>query len=927
MLACQCLAYQVHLVEWCLQQLKQSLPTAAKAALQLTKASEMFKGLESHSVLYVLYHATPLVKLDPDEVFKVLEMSPYNLPTIAAGHILEPLSPFLTPLKGTSRSTSPLSLTRRISNPGTPPSLSEQSLKPNQERDVSLFHAFCCIKFVMEAIYGEKQDGSVKGKRLNFGLPGIPSELEEELAVPLGNIESHKKKGSGTKDTLSLLFKEKQKSLELNSSTTVLQKAKHHLIKVFPLSFRLEVMENIFSLLFLQKSDYLGTEDGSSQVSSKGNSSFFSFESNSHFSDAMSFFADEAAIREILSILFETLQPLTEDKDFRFLHRRAASQGRDVLNEDTPEHSDMLVDSSITASQAKHRFMALKKHVSEAQWRLQVLSGFEDKTIPDRTLTGSLEMSPSGGLLDDQSSTSQDEINTGESDEEDETAPTWQEAVSYKDLIRHPSLQKSRKTTIKRSYSLQVRHSSDRSSSAVLSNSPVAFPILDSSVPLTSTPRRNHSEKGGSARTTKAAKQAKRSNDKDNDSGKEGDIEDATFQKTVRKSRKTKALQLRLETSTGAQRKHLRKPVTKTTGIVNRLLASPTSLLRSCILKDNHAQAKEVLFNLAVDEDGVTIVDFMEKYSEVSQKIGQKNVLSLKSSLPQPISHTKSSTEDSSSPAGQTLQSAIINATLVAGPLSDLNILLSLPNLDKILYFGDKELQEYAKMNQYLAGMENFVPGLTILDLTCSQSTSGVLVHKLLNMANQNLRMAPHQPIKLNKHPFKPLISGSVQQKNSVEEEIDDQGPIMFLNKLLSLAQEGVFSLEGSCTPSPHAVLASSLPLDVELIGKLNKFCKYYNSAQEALEMYLNTLVLEDQETDELTRPEVFERNLDSVISALSLHPNCAQKTDTDANTDRASVKSLNVVEPVGLLKRFSVYLNRFAGIVRDAGEHFPHFT
>lgn len=71
--ACQKLAYQVQLVQWCTEKARPLLASSESGSTRHQRASEMFQGLESHSVLHVLHKSVNLAHLPEKEVFELLK--------------------------------------------------------------------------------------------------------------------------------------------------------------------------------------------------------------------------------------------------------------------------------------------------------------------------------------------------------------------------------------------------------------------------------------------------------------------------------------------------------------------------------------------------------------------------------------------------------------------------------------------------------------------------------------------------------------------------------------------------------------------------------------------------------------------------------------------------------------------------------------
>lgn len=142
------------------------------------QASEMFQGLESHSVLRVLHKSISLAQLPEKEVFDLLQKRPVfssRSGSMEGGHDL--------------------------SNEGQ----NSKCIHPEVERDLIIYHSFCAVKSFMDCVFNHASD----------------TDFE---------------KSSG--------------SVENSSLSVKLANGRQHLTKVFPLTYRVEILEDIFSLLF-----------------------------------------------------------------------------------------------------------------------------------------------------------------------------------------------------------------------------------------------------------------------------------------------------------------------------------------------------------------------------------------------------------------------------------------------------------------------------------------------------------------------------------------------------------------------------------------------------------------------------------------------------------------------------------------------------
>ena len=957
-------------MEWCLQKVQLTLPLPGSGVplTQLTKASEMFQGLESHSVLYVLYHSTPLGQLDPEEVVEVLGTSPYiasHLPTMGAGQTPPLLSPFGTPLRQSSRPSSPdtLSVSQYLTPPPVPP-LSERSLKPTQERDISLYHAFCAIKAVSDAVNAKNETEGhqvkdenpphkpkVRKKKLDYGVSEANAEAEDdqELARPLDVSARRKSAGSAIVTPSTSLSKQSEglSPSQLLSVPPLVQKVKHHLTLVRPVTFQLEVMENIFSLIFLQKSDKSAAEGETFSPTGLPTLPQLSVATDQ-------FLASNETVQAILNILQDCLKPLSEE--IRKIPRRAASQGAISFGRDistaAPQRSaevefgaiDMLVDSSIGVSQLKQRLMSLKQHISEAVWRLQLVNqqGESEAVLKD------MARNVSPQLLSTDSEEETAPVMTSDSSCGSDNADTQVKASdSVRTLQRKFSMHngQKRKRAVRRVKSLVVRGSpslreADWSSvpQTTLLSLPTSMstpkpssrgspmPGLSRSVSLHSSFRR--STRGN------LAKEAKKT---DQDSGKEGDVEETHIplsrQESKRRKRKScKGSGASTPIILKSSRKHSHEVGRQS--VVSRMLASPGSLLRSCIFHGNYVRANEVLkLKMATGQFGKTLVQFMESYPKVSQQLVRESRQWHAQSGPMSQSSRGApsagvdSVSGSSTAFSTTIQLAIFAASSVLVPMEGLHKLLALPALNDILYFGDGELESAAKSSPFVCGLDKCVSGLIVLDLTCCSAVSSQLVQRLIWMAQQCFRVglsaleshssAAQEQMTASEPPVllaaKPSLESTWEAKSTV-------GPASLLRKLASFVANKVFQDEGEKhVQAPYDLFRNSLlSFDVDYCMAWSRFFKQYCAARREIDLSLKSIKSPgamgyNDEDPSSNYPET----LKTLMAVLDEQPHLVNSREQGTEqTVAASQSSVTKGGPTNLLSRFNLYLSRLAAIV-----------
>ncbi|XP_070571338.1 zinc finger FYVE domain-containing protein 26-like isoform X2 [Ptychodera flava] len=225
--ACNKLAYQVQLVQWCLQK-AQPLSTANEMSNTLhQRASHMFHGLESHSVLYVLHQSLYLADLDQKLVLDILSE--------------RPVLPAVHDVKGSEENKEKKSVRFAPMQDNN----KTRQLSIEQERDTMIYRSFCSLKLIMDVIHLCKQDFT---KTCTHGRNDVFHDQPEARDDPSLCVDvSSRQDESQESNAPTQLYNE-----EVNKR---LDSVKQHLSQLYPLTYRVETLENIFSLLFIKHSD------------------------------------------------------------------------------------------------------------------------------------------------------------------------------------------------------------------------------------------------------------------------------------------------------------------------------------------------------------------------------------------------------------------------------------------------------------------------------------------------------------------------------------------------------------------------------------------------------------------------------------------------------------------------------------------------
>lgn len=197
------------------------LASSESGSTRHQQASEMFQGLESHSVLHVLHKSVNLAHLPEKEVFELLKKRPV-----------------FTPLEADKEKRVSKSLKTEGSAPRqTVESSSEErqdsEIHPEVQRDIFLYHSYCALRNFMEAVTSSLEENDSKDY---FETQSEKSPTKLSTVVINGT------------DASSDIGCEQGPSYTQVASK--LKAGKAHLSQVYPLAYRVEILEDIFSLLF-----------------------------------------------------------------------------------------------------------------------------------------------------------------------------------------------------------------------------------------------------------------------------------------------------------------------------------------------------------------------------------------------------------------------------------------------------------------------------------------------------------------------------------------------------------------------------------------------------------------------------------------------------------------------------------------------------
>ncbi|NXO03434.1 ZFY26 protein, partial [Rhinopomastus cyanomelas] len=207
---CDGLWAQIEVLEWCIQQNSITIP--GKVLL------EHLHRLDCHTAVYCLHHLTNLLALNEDSVIELLQKVPPRDQQMQGDNNLFSCLPFAPslPLCPSTAATLPNTL--------------------SQQRNLALFRAFCAMKYAVYALCVN----SHRHAKCKDCLGGVLGGIAEDATCgePTGNRSAF----SGSGAYCSAVFPQYLGKCEL-------------FLRSIPAPLRLEVLENIFSLLFVSYSD------------------------------------------------------------------------------------------------------------------------------------------------------------------------------------------------------------------------------------------------------------------------------------------------------------------------------------------------------------------------------------------------------------------------------------------------------------------------------------------------------------------------------------------------------------------------------------------------------------------------------------------------------------------------------------------------
>ena len=307
------------------------------------------------------------------------------------------------------------------------PTVSHSVLKPEQERDIAIFRSFCAMRLVMDAIWNSVQlannthpslaaAGVTSESKLGTGslLSKVPGLREQKLLpkaarkLDLGGEDTPQQepdssKSGSEKSTAAKKDGEREplhSRLYRNLVFDKLHEAKLYLSSIHPLNYRLEILENIFSLLFLTSDEIKQPKvsegvDGTSLTPPLGG---VASSSSLHKTDSFSspgnldglataissialiksqhtFLIDEDVASDILDMLKDCIFELRAAKFVLTQQNEAAGASAGVSSSASGDLSPTTaVKSSVPHTSLHPRSSKLEQFINEARWRLKLVS-------------------------------------------------------------------------------------------------------------------------------------------------------------------------------------------------------------------------------------------------------------------------------------------------------------------------------------------------------------------------------------------------------------------------------------------------------------------------------------------------------------------------------------------------------------------------
>ncbi|XP_022094724.1 zinc finger FYVE domain-containing protein 26-like isoform X2 [Acanthaster planci] len=726
--ACGKLTHQVQLVQWCLEKTRPFLLASGVDPGFDPKASEMFCELDSRSVLHMLHHATNLSQLESAEVFDILSKKPQL---------------GVKPEESTKFSGK----TVRFEEP--------QQLSIQQERDIAVYRSFLAIKSCMMALSNStqckkpkeksNQDASKQGVSQSAGA-SLDTETSRStgstLSSPHQPLHAHEEAANDSTGS-------PRESLWEKNVWRHLREARHQLSLLYPLTYRVETLENIFSLLFTRSEDAFvaratmsdsGGEEGvvdedwqkgsvtSLDSTPKCESFTFNLEadtlrdgpsaSDSNLLSVAAAVQDELPTESMSTGVLESLR--SSEKRERTSSGSAVAQ-RSNTERSSESHSQL---SSNSLGAVKICFVA-EEDITDALLSTlkECLADLSEARYSLAGPSASLEvLQEAGGRL----------------------MKYMHCSVLTSTMAQHISQLTQRVNEAWWRYRLVSQATSSQNATHGLASGcqPMADSSSDEELYMTGSHRDKDDKRGDKCH-------GKRSRSRVSSfSGRSGSDGSTSSSKRRKKRRRRKCQPVNKASNTGEH------------GVIARMLSSQDTLLRMCLHRGSYSQALQVvkMFELENTPE-VSEVYFAEHWEQTLRRLQNLDTKAAKSdAMPSALKGQPS--KSSSSIA--TIAASGTASLSVTGVVDDLLAKSVLPLFPTASLVGLDQPEKHSVAAAMLKSIRKLnVAGVVVFDLACSACTSWKASRDLLEVAMGRLQLGQHIPGEFDQSPRSRLQSGS----------------------------------------------------------------------------------------------------------------------------------------------------------------------
>ena len=684
--------------------------------------------------------------------------------------------------------------------------------------------------------------------------PKTPAKASRKLSYP---SVSSPGPGNGETEKVSRQLSQSEQTYQ-QEVVGKLEQAKTHLSAIFPLNYRLEVLENIFSLLFLTGDDIRRSEEG---ISSSSSSSLTGLQSSTRSSigsetESLSgvhslafickqqgFLVGETLADDLLNLLKGCMFELTAAKYA-------------LLTRDSAIPPSSAICSSVSPGSLQQRITKLQKQINEAKWRLELVSSKHGISSESKDAGG--EWSDESSGEDSVSDTSDKEASGSES-----SVPKMRLLDSSDNRARSRSRSRSGQTPspscIKQPRPMQVSPQPSQ---------------LASRPPKRGSARHQHG--GGAGSSTLSTDEAYER------SGNCADIEERSPDRGTRKKR------LRTRTSSSVSlRQKGSAASTHPPSIICQMLATPDNLLCKCLKHNNYQRAREVLKMFVMEGQlGEALVNFSEQFEIISRDL----VVQSRSSTPRPSPSTLTPGSEISGGSGfgvgvGGVQTAMLSMPSDPAALESLHRLLAPAVTSRMLFASDPQLEQVAQDIPLLVTLQENVPALTMLDIVCSSPIEGATAKKVIQMAVTRSKTALDLlPANMESHhAARKGERRSVHDRRSSPGDRNTlMGPLALLHIFSEVSGYFILGSQASTTTlsSPHSLLTQfPLPLAIDSVMNWKTFMDSYWEARDQVEAAVQQCSISNRDVLELAAeptaaPDLPSKPvLDDLVSALSLNP------------------------------------------------------